>query len=262
MENVIKQYKNASNLDIRIRIHEQYSTNKTDWHEWLFDQYEIQPNSKILELGCGSGAFWVKNKSRIPADWQITLSDFSSGMLQDAQNNLEGLPNLSFQQINIQEIPFDVDSFDVVIANHMLYHVPDRSQALSEIRRVLKPGGLFYSSTIGEEHLKEFGELLTHFDSKLDYSSAYLHAQAFGMENGEQQLKSVFSSVKLIPFPGDLHITETDAIVEYLSSTDTEVNEALLGHKLEAFKMYLEKLKDKNGGYIPITKATGLFVSN
>ncbi|WNB91232.1 class I SAM-dependent methyltransferase [Bacillus sp. NEB1478] len=261
MENVIKQYKNASNLDIRIRIHEQYSTNKTDWHEWLFDQYKIQPNSKILELGCGSGAFWVKNKARIPADWNITLSDFSPGMLQDAQNNLEDVPNMSFQQINVQEISFEADSFDIIIANHMLYHVPDRTQALSEIKRVLKPGGLFYSSTIGQDHLKEFGEILANFDSNLDYSSAYSHAQAFGMENGGQQLKSEFSFVKLIPFPGDLQITETEAIIEYLHSTDTEVNEVLSGDKLESFKQYLEDLKEKKGGYIPITKATGLFVS-
>ncbi|MBY6037728.1 class I SAM-dependent methyltransferase [Fictibacillus nanhaiensis] len=261
MENVKEQYKNASNLDIRIRIHEQYSTNQKDWHEWLFEQYEIPPNSRILELGCGSAAFWIKNKSRIRNEWNITLSDFSLGMLKDAQTHLQDVSGLSFKQIDVETIPFAEETFDVVIANHMLYHVPNRQKALSEIRRILKPSGVFYSSTIGLNHLKEFGDLISNYTSKLDYGSAYSHAEAFGLENGERQLKPFFDSVTLKSFPGDLNISNTDAIITYILSSETPAAKALYGETLCGFKQYLEKQKEKNGGYIHITKASGLFVS-
>src|SRR5437868_570166 len=61
---------------------------------------------------------------------QITLSDFSPGMLQEARQNLAGSPqSFSFQVIDAQSIPLDAGSCDCVIANHMLYHVPDRLYA-------------------------------------------------------------------------------------------------------------------------------------
>lgn len=255
------QYKNSSNLDIRIKIHDLYSTNKKDWFSWLFEQYEIQQNSRILELGCGNGTFWVKNEDRISRDWDLTLSDFSSGMLEDAQNNLKNIPNIQYEHINIQNIPYENDSFDVIIANYMLYHVPDRKQALQEVCRVLKPGGVFYTSTIGKDHLTEFGALLREFDSTLDYSSASTNAKEFGLENGEAQLAPYFPSVKLKKFPGGLRITEVQAIVDYLLSTNTNLKSILVGEKIKEFNHFLEVKKQKNGGFINITKSTGLFES-
>ena len=84
------------------------------------------------------------------------LSDFSEGMLEQARQNLKSSLSLfQFNVIDAQSIPFDNASFDIVIANHMLYHVPNRSKAFSEIKRVLKPSGRFYSSTGGCTHLKE-----------------------------------------------------------------------------------------------------------
>ncbi|WP_416144337.1 hypothetical protein [Planococcus koreensis] len=85
MEELIEQYHNASNLEARIKLHELYSLNKKDWFTWLFEQYQIDSGSKLLELGCGDGTFWAKNEQFIPNDWNVVLSDFSPGMLADAQ---------------------------------------------------------------------------------------------------------------------------------------------------------------------------------
>jgi ubiquinone/menaquinone biosynthesis C-methylase UbiE len=261
MNFVKDQYKTSENLDIRINIHQKYSTNKEDWHLWLFNQYSIEPGSRILELGCGNGAFWVKNKQRVPDSWEITLSDFSEGMLADAKSSLQDMPNFHFQQINIENIPYDTDSFDVVIANHMLYHVPDPGKGIAEVRRVLKDGGLFYSSTIGTSHLKEFGMLLQEFDDSIDFASAYDHAKAFGLENGEKQLHEYFKNIDMKIFPGDLKITDLHAVLDYLRSTHTEAKEKLIGEKAEAFEQFLQDKMDEGGGHIMITKSTGLFVS-
>src|SRR5438128_5363777 len=94
--------------------------------------------------------------SRIPAEWDITLSDFSQGMLDEARQRLRESPHqFVFAVVDAQAIPYPDQVFAAVIANHMLYHVPDRPTALAEIRRVLKPGGHFYASTVGVNHLRE-----------------------------------------------------------------------------------------------------------
>ena len=83
-----------------------------------------------------------------------------------ARANAGTRKNVSFRQVDIQDIPYPDDSFDVVIANMMLYHVPDLRKGLTEVRRVLKPGGSFYCATTGthgiaeyvQELLKDYGQ--------------------------------------------------------------------------------------------------------
>ncbi|WP_171050945.1 class I SAM-dependent methyltransferase [Bacillus sp. BHET2] len=261
MTDIQNQYKNASNLQTRITIHELYSENKQDWHEWLFEQYKITPNSRILEIGCGDGSFWFKNKDRVPSTWHITLSDFSPGMLHSAKERLKELDSIHYLQFNIEEIPFEDNSMDVIIANHMLYHVPDRKKGVGEIRRVLKPGGVFYASTIGENHMKEFGELVNEFDQSLNFDSALEHARQFGVENGEKQLRSFFDQIVYKDFPGDLHITDEKAVADYILSSNTDVGRSLGDERLIEFLHFLKTKKDSNNGFIKISKSTGLFTS-
>ena len=140
------QYADSANLNARIRLHQLYDTNPHNFHRWAFDRLlEDAPSScRLLELGCGSGELWVKNKDRVPADWTVTLSDFSPGMLDDAKKRLEGL-NFDFQVINAQDIPFEDNTFDVMLAHFMLHHVPEGEKTIARIRRVLKPDGVFHA---------------------------------------------------------------------------------------------------------------------
>lgn len=259
MEELIEQYHNAANLGARIKLHELYSVNKQDWFLWLFEQYQIDAGSKLLELGCGDGTFWAKNETRIPQNWELVLSDFSAGMLADAQEKLKNLSPIQFEQINIENIPYPDNSFDIVAANFMLYHVPNRKQAFQEIRRVLKPGGKLYAATIGEKHLMEFGMLLREFDPSLDFSTTSNNAKAFGLENGASQLAPYFTQVERKLFPDALNIPEIEPLIAYLLSSHTELKDQLTGQKLTAFRLFLEEKKKENDGFIRITKASGLF---
>ena len=150
------QYRDATNLSARINLHARFSTNAYGWHRWVFDQFEPRPHWRVLELGCGPGTLWLKNRDRLPEDWDIMLSDFSPGMLEEARRKLASLPHpFAFRQMDAQAIPLPDASLDAVIANHMLYHIPDRQKAFAEIRRVLKPGGRLYAATNGHNHLRE-----------------------------------------------------------------------------------------------------------
>src|SRR5438034_9612344 len=82
------QYKNAQNLNARVMLHARFSTNKYGWHRWIFDHFTLPQGARVLELGTGPGYLWSSNRDRIPQHWNITVSDFSSGMLEEARRNL------------------------------------------------------------------------------------------------------------------------------------------------------------------------------
>jgi ubiquinone/menaquinone biosynthesis C-methylase UbiE len=190
-----KQYKDSSNLDARIQLHQRYSVNKYGWQLWVFDQLDLPYQCRLLELGCGPGNLWQENLSRIPANWEITLSDFSAGMLEDARRKLEKRGLFQFKVIDAQSIPCENGYFDAVIANHMLYHVPDRPAALAEIRRVLKPNGHFYASTVGERHLIEIRDLKMKFNPAL--AALGRVTDPFTLENGMVQILTQFFATKM-----------------------------------------------------------------
>ena len=66
-----EQYKNAGNLNARIRLHHEFSTNKYGWFRWVFDHYDLPSQARILELGCGPGDLWLDNMARIPSGWGV-----------------------------------------------------------------------------------------------------------------------------------------------------------------------------------------------
>ena len=260
-EQWVEQYQNASNLHTRIRLHDGFSVNPCSWHQWLFDCLELSSSSRILELGCGDGSLWQRNMDRIPEHWDITLTDFSEGMLQDAKDRLteDGSPrSFRFMQADVRAIPFPDGSFDAVLANHMLYHVNNRHEALQEIYRVLKPGGRFYASTIGRNHLREMKELLRGFNPELGLSEKDF-ADEFGLENGEVQLEAAgFRHIELKRYEDSLRITEAEPLIAYICSTTGNNRSELSGSSLDKFRIRVESLLHRKG-FIGITKDSGLF---
>ena len=254
---VNNQYRTASNLNARIRLHQEFSTNKYGWQRWLFDQFKFMPQSRILELGCGVGNLWLENLDRIPPGLEIVLSDYSEGMLEQAQQNLKNSPFFQFKVIDAQSIPFNNASFDIVIASHMLYHVPDRSKALSEIKRVLKPTGRFYSSAGGCNHLKELKDLISRFDAQLS-SWGNLTIDTFSLENGSTQLSNYFTNISLYRYSDSLIVTDAYLLTDYIISGRIELS---TDQQLDLAEFVAQELKVNDGKFY-ITKDSGVFESN
>ena len=249
------QYKNAANLNARIQLHARFGTTTVDWHQWIFDHFNLARDMQILELGCGPGTLWRKNMYRIPSGCRIILSDFSPGMVSQAEEHLKDNPHFTFEVIDAQTIPYEAQHFDMVIANHMLYHVPDINRAFAEMRRVLKPQGRFYASTIGQTHLQELNDLVKRIVPEAEIFSG-LHTQPFTLENGAAQMTPWFSGVILHNYEDELVITEADPLIAYVLSTTAST--LLVDDKLEAFsKLVAQELADH--GAIHVTKASGLF---
>lgn len=249
------QYKDSSNLDARVALHKRFSTNPHGWMPWVFDRLlKLPEDAKILELGCGPGYLWKENTDRIPAGWQITLSDLSSGMLDAAWRNLVVTGRaFQFKEIDAQSIPFEDETFDAVIANHMLYHVPDRPKAISEIRRVLKSAGHLFATTIGQNHLEEISNWIRRVNPGTDFTS---FGSPFTLDNGAEQLKEFFSQVVLSRYPDSLQVTEVKPILAFIRSSI---------HAAEVLEEELKKLESEleqelmEEGSISIQKDSGMF---
>lgn len=249
------QYRHSSNLDARVEIHKRFSTNPYGWMNWVFDHLlDLPVNAKILELGCGPGYLWKENIDRIPSTWDITLSDLSPGMLDSAWRNLVVTGrNYKFKEIDAQAILFEAETFDAVIANHMLYHVPDRPRAIAEIKRVLKTGGHFFATTVGDNHLKEISDWFRQIHKSEIWDT---FSNFFTLENGLDQLKPFFPNVTVSRYEDNLHVTELEPLIAYLRSGFRAGD--LFDCELAKLRSDLEKeLAEK--GRIFITKDSGLF---
>lgn len=252
---VTEQYRTSSNLEARIRLHERFSTNKYGWHRWVFDQLELPRPARVLELGCGVGKLWLENSDRLPQDWDVTLSDFSEGMLQKTRENLAGSGReFAFRVIDAVRIPSEPEQFDAVVANHMLYYVDDKPRAFSEMRRVLRRSGRVYATTNGKKHMRELVDLIEAFDASIPFVERTI--ASFVLENGAAQAAAWFGDVEVRRYPDTLAVTDENALLDYILSASTVFN--LPGQRTADLAQFVKERFASQGGVFTITKDAGI----
>jgi SAM-dependent methyltransferase len=103
----------------------------------------LQPGETVLDLGSGAGFDCFLAAAKVGLAGRVIGVDMTDAMLDKARAGAErtGLENVEFRKGDIEALPVDDDSIDVVISNCVLNLVPDKDRAFREIRRVLKPGG-------------------------------------------------------------------------------------------------------------------------
>ncbi len=258
MEKSLKaQYKNAGNISARIRLHRDYSVNKQGWFPWVYEQCRIEDGMKILEIGCGNGALWTENINKLPRGISVILSDISEGMIRDVRRGLVNDKGIfSFESYDCHSLPYADESFDIVIANHLLFYCDDIDKVCSEAKRVLKKGGRFICSTYGSKHMKEITELVQSFDARIVLAAKNLYNE-FGLENGEEILKHTFSEVECVKYDDAIVIDRPEPLIDYILSCHGNQNQILLD-RYKDFKAFVGK-KMRYG--FRITKDAGIFIS-
>ncbi|HSB66459.1 MAG TPA: class I SAM-dependent methyltransferase [Anaerolineales bacterium] len=254
------QYKDTGNLNARIQLHERYSTNPYGWFRWVRDQIDLPPEAHILELGCGSGKLWSENVDRTLQGWKIALSDFSYGMVHSCRSTLANkLDQFRFVASNAIAIPFPAATFDAVIANHMLFHIADRSLALVEIARVLKPNGTLYAATNGENHLLELDDMIEQNYGSSDGILPGKPSRGFCLENGAAQLSPWFRQVERRDYPDSLEVTDAEPLLAYIySMVSPKFTQGGESSRSRLERVIKELLHQQ--GCIQIQKSSGMFI--
>lgn len=252
------QYNNANNLLARIRLHQLYSISKMNWYRWLYEIYDLPSAATIVELGCGNGEIWSRNRERLDQSFKLNLTDISGGMLSDAKKSLEGIVKANYEIVDCCDLPYDDESVDIVIANHVLFYATDIDVSIKEISRVLKKDGILYCSTYGKEHMKTISDIVKKFDSRIYLSNINLY-EVFGLDNGEEILGKYFPSVHKQIQEDGLNITNVEPLYDYIISCHGNQKE-LLHNKEKQFKWYLENILDTQSGVIYVKKQAGTFI--
>jgi ubiquinone/menaquinone biosynthesis C-methylase UbiE len=177
-------------------------------------------------------------------------------MLDQARANLAGR-SFSFEIIDAQVIPYDDATFDAVIANHMVYHIPDRAKALSEMRRVLNATGAAYLATNGQRHLRELYELKNRFDLDSDFGWNMRADELFSFDSGGEELRQWFTTVDVHRYHDNLVVTAAEPLVDYILSMTTPEVAAARRAELTAFV----EAELQAEGILHITKDSGLLIA-
>lgn len=258
-DRIKEHYADSARLNVRIRLHRQFSTNKLDWYRWVYNLFELPDRCRLLELGCGPGRLWRSNCDRIPAAHEVILSDFSPGMLTEARDNLKhAARRFAYLAVDAQAIPFADEALDAVVANHMLYHVPDLDKTLSEIRRVLKPGGRVYAATNGLDNLMELRDVVRAVAPDLPFADNTL-VRPFCLENGAALLEKYFMDVRQERYENSLRVTLVKPLVDYVLST-VGARQLLAGEDVSHLRRIIEDRLESEGA-IHILCSTGMFVA-
>jgi SAM-dependent methyltransferase len=250
------QYASSTKLADRGQLHAQYSVATDSVFDHLTRNTPWAGARDILEVGVGPGWWWNTAVQHLDPQASLTITDLSPGMVDESVARLHELGlNVTGRTADAADLPFADDSFDVVAAHYMLYHVPNPEQALREFHRVLRPGGTLVAASNGPNHMLQFLDVLSAvFGEQVD---SYEINNRFPPIEGLAMLRTVFAEAQWHPHIDSLRITNLADALRYVhsfppgESADTSQT-AALQHELE---------KRTVNGVLHIQKETGVFVA-
>lgn len=231
---------------------------------WRLAPVEWRGTERVLDVGCGNGIDTKQLLARRSCA-QVVATDLSAGMLRTLGLGEEpGLP-VHLLQSDIAALPFKDESYDVVLAMHMLYHVADISAALTEVRRVLADDGVFLASTNSAASKAALQIALNDAVSGVvGRNVVALPELAFTTENGRQLLEQTFASVELSTYATNYEVTNADVVVAAGASSVRDPVVATIGELdwnavINDYRAHVEQIIKTEGSF-KITATSGDFI--
>jgi ubiquinone/menaquinone biosynthesis C-methylase UbiE len=252
------QYRDGTKLTARASLHVKYSTAAVAWFPWLVTRVRWPARSRILEVGCGTGWLWLEASAHLPYDLDVTLTDLSEGMVREALEKVSDRGRhwtVRGRVADARALPFAPQSFDVVVANQVLHHVPEPAIAVAELARVLRPGGVAVTATIGRSHLRELWGLC---EKVFGGGSMRPVAEVFGVEIADPILRERFDEVTWHAYEDRLVCRDADDVLAYLESFPPAENATPEQRAQLAEAVHAQF--EAGGGVFEVGKETGVFV--
>ena len=204
---VRSQYLTEENLETRRSVWHPTADGRDPTTEALDAVVAEQPR-RFLEVGPGTGGFAARVAAALPGV-RLTAIDQSAHFVE-----LTRARGIDAREGDVQDLPFGDEAFDVVAALWMLYHVPDVDRAIAEVRRVLRPGGLFVAVTNGDNHLADLRR----------EAGGEAVVTGFSSQNGEEQLRRHFADVQRSELRPRAVFADSSVAEAYLRSSGEDVD--------------------------------------
>jgi ubiquinone/menaquinone biosynthesis C-methylase UbiE len=221
-----KAYADDAHLDVRRRTHQIYTVEPVDFGRWTLERLRWRGDERVLDVGCGPGDLLREMARHLSVTgqqqgvWDMLVGlDFSPGMAAQAVAQAAGLP-VHFFVGDAQTLPFSDATFDVVMARHMLYHVPDIDQAVAEAARVLRDGGRFLVTTNSAQTMPEYLQMRQQASLRFPAMlQSEMVTDRFSLENGGAFLEPHFDRVEAHTLRGILRFPMVEPFVAYFASS-------------------------------------------
>ena len=250
------QFSNENRLKARMQLY-QYCEHKTNWHQWVFDHLDFTNVTDVLEIGCGNGALWRENTSRIPEGISIILSDISEGMVVAARQALSGYDNrFQFEVVDACRTPYIDGAFQMITAIHVIFHIHGNTRIFLEIDRLLADNGFAYATEPSRAYFQQMANIAAGFNQSLAFDDDLI--RGFVLENGEEVLSGYFPVIEKFIYQNDVVLKTSEPLLLYLASIYEGKQLDLYAKNLSDFKNYIESIITGTGA-IRFTNKAALF---
>jgi SAM-dependent methyltransferase len=262
-----QMYSTDEALAVRLRTHKNYTQPQLDFITWVVERISWRGDETVLDIGCGDGAYVEPVCTRLTGGGRLLSADLSLGILRDVSAKaFAGQPRLF--NADAMSIPLPDACCDVVLANHMMFHVPLQERALAEFRRVLRQGGRLLAATNALNSMKTFVTEIIAAAQALGYDWDIPLSPAikrFALENGGAIIEPFFPSLKRDIVESCLVFPQATPAVDYVHSMRhfyiPQLPQGLAWEALvQQVARQIEAQVAEQGEY-RVSKTTGVFVA-
>jgi ubiquinone/menaquinone biosynthesis C-methylase UbiE len=209
----------TTDLQTRIDIHTKYGNRDID--QWMLELIPIKKGMKILDIGCGAGKQCFSYYKKLEGDCEIYGTDVSTDLLDQAKERNQAFNNaVKFSELDFnKKFPFEDNTFDFASCCFAIYYAEDIPFTISEIHRVLKPGGTLFTTGPMPENKQLFYEII------VDATNAVIPP----MPGSSRYSSEIFSTIEKIFSKAENNIFENpltfDSPEPFLQYTRASISE-------------------------------------
>lgn len=260
-------------LDVKQWVHNAFRTNPRSMLEHMLDNLALTGAEDLLDLGYGN-AFILEGMRPHLAEGSITGLDIAPAVLAAARRRLHGTATpCTWIEGSADDLSgLADDAFDRVTANYMIHYVPDLDRCFTEVRRVLRPGGIFQLTTDRTDSMLEMYQVhftaLKAMGAPEDLFKATPEGR-LSLANAGPLLQEHFEQVEIVTWQDQLRFTDPAPFLRFYqvghnhccasSEPDSRLDDDFFAELRERVRDQVQREIDTNG-YFAVTKYTGSFL--
>lgn len=240
--------------NFRYGLYERYGTSRQRWHEWLFEQLQLETGMRVLDLGCGHGNVWREGWQRIPEGCCITLLDretqglqFLRGIYRERCGELAAGVKLTFLCEDAERWQCPAAGYDLILAGHLWNYIRDKESLLGRLHLGLAKGGRLISTFTSQASVRDVNRILEPVLGRRALG-VYEERRQVIAEQMEELFDAEFAHVSRMTFHNCLRIPQPEELLRYLCGLDGELETRIRAKEQEVRKHLWELTL---GGQIP-----------